>query len=150
MTSVSRTFTVTAPQQAVIDYLADFGHAEQWDPGTERCTRIDSGPVRPGASWHNESKIAGIGTELTYTLEQLTTNRVVFVGRNDSATSTETITVQPEGSGSVVTYRNDLEMHGAAKLATPAMKLLFEKLGNDTQKQLTEVLDGLAGSSEAP
>jgi carbon monoxide dehydrogenase subunit G len=144
MTTVSRTFSVDPPPQVVVDYLKDFGHAEEWDPGTERCTRADSGPIVEGARWRNVSKIAGVTTELDYTLRTLTDDTIVLVGRNDSATSTDTITVQPDGTGSMVTYRADLEMHGAAKLATPAMKLLFEKLARDTERQLTEVLNGLA------
>jgi hypothetical protein len=43
----------------------------------------------------------------------------------------------------VITYRNDLEMHGLAKLLNPVMKLAFEKLANDTEKQLTTVLNRL-------
>ncbi|MFD4636309.1 SRPBCC family protein [Lentzea sp. NPDC058436] len=144
MTTVSRTFTVETPPEVVVPYLADFGNAEQWDPGTERCTRNDSGPVRPGANWHNTSKIAGITTELTYTLEQLAGDRIVLVGRNDTATSTETIEVTPSGAGSSITYTNDLEFNGVAKLAAPLGKVVFEKLGNDTEKQMTEVLNGLA------
>jgi carbon monoxide dehydrogenase subunit G len=142
--TVSRTFTVSPAPAVVVPYLADFGNAEQWDPGTERCTRDDTGPVRVGSSWHNTSRIAGISTELTYTLEQLTDDRVVLVGRNDTATSTETIEVTPEGAGSRITYTNDLEFNGAAKLASPVAKVVFEKLGNDTERRLTEVLDGLA------
>ncbi|QKV73873.1 SRPBCC family protein [Amycolatopsis sp. Hca4] len=143
MTTVSRTFTVGPAPDVVVPYLADFGHAEQWDPGTERCTRNDGGPVRVGSSWHNTSKIAGISTELTYTLEQLSADRIVLVGRNDTATSTETIDVVPDGSGSRLTYTNDLEFKGAAKLAAPLGKVVFEKLGNDTERQLTDVLNGL-------
>lgn len=144
MTTVSRTFTVEPAPDVVVPYLADFGHAEQWDPGTERCTRIDDGPVRVGSSWHNTSKIAGISTELTYTLEQLSAGQVVLVGRNDTATSTETIDITPDGTGSRITYTNDLEFKGAAKLAAPLGKVVFEKLGNDTERQLTDVLNGLA------
>ncbi|WP_439658449.1 SRPBCC family protein [Lentzea sp. HUAS TT2] len=144
MTTVSRTFTVEAPPQTVVPYLADFGNAVQWDPGTESCTRNDSGPVQVGANWHNTSKIAGISTELTYTLEQLTDGLIVLVGRNDTATSTETIEITPSGTGSSITYTNDLEFNGAAKLAAPLAKVVFEKLGNDTEKQMTEVLNGLA------
>ncbi|MFD5830932.1 SRPBCC family protein [Lentzea sp. NPDC060358] len=143
MSTVSRTFTVQPSPAVVVPYLADFGNAEQWDPGTERCTREDAGPVRVGSSWHNTSKIAGISTELTYTLEQLTGDRVVLVGRNDTATSTETIDVVPEGTGSKITYTNELHFHGAAKLATPIAKVVFEKLGNDTERQLTDVLNGM-------
>lgn len=144
MTTVSRTFAVKPSPQVVLDYLKDFSHAEQWDPGTERCTRTDSGPIAEGATWHNVSKVAGVTTELTYTLRTLSDDRIVLVGTNDSATSTDTITVTPDGTGSTITYEAELEMHGAAKLATPAMKLLFEKLAHDTQRQMTEVLNALA------
>ena len=143
MITVERTFTVTVPPSAVIEYLKDFGHAEQWDPGTQSCVRNGDGPVIVGTSWHNLSKIIGVTTELTYTLEALENDRIVLVGRNDKATSTDTITVRAAGEGSSVTYRAELHMHGLAKLATPVMKLVFEKLGNDTQKQMTRVLNRL-------
>jgi hypothetical protein len=69
----------------------------------------------------------------------------VLVGRNDTATSTETIEVTPNGSGSTVVYTNELDFHGAAKLASPIAKVVFEKIGNDLVEQLTGVLDGLGG-----
>ncbi len=143
MPSVSRTFEVQPPPEIVVPYLADFSHAEQWDPGTERCERIGGGPVTVGATWHNMSKIAGVSTELTYTLEQLTDERIVLVGRNDTATSTETIDVTRAGSGSSITYRNDVEFNGAARLAAPLAKVVFEKLAGDTERQLVETLNAL-------
>ena len=143
MTTVTRTFAVDPAPATVIDYLRDFAHAEEWDPGTERCTRTDSGPIEPGATWHNVSKIAGVSTELDYTLTELTSDKIVLVGKNDTATSTDTITVRPAGTGSEITYRADIEMHGAAKLATPVVKLVFEKIGGETAKQMTQVLNHL-------
>ena len=144
MPTVSRSFSVTASPAVAVPYLADFTHAEEWDPGTESCTRIDSGPVAVGAQWHNKSRLVGVSTELTYTLTELTDTRVVLVGQNDSATATENIDVVPEGTGSRITYTNVLEMHGVAKVVGPAMKLLFEKLANDVERQLTEALNRLA------
>lgn len=147
MTTVSRTFDVHPSPPVVIDYLKDFSNAEEWDPGTESCTRNDAGPVAVGSTWHNTSKIAGVSTELTYTLEKLTDDTIVLVGRNDTATSTDTITVvpTPEGTGSRVTYEAHIEMQGAAKLADPIMKVVFEKIGNDTEDDMTTVLNRLAG-----
>jgi hypothetical protein len=145
VSTVSRTFSVEAPPEIVIPYLADFAHAEQWDPGTVRCVRTDDGPVVVGSTWHNTSKIAGISTDLTYTLEQLTDQRIVLVGRNDTATSTETIDVAGRGTGSTITYTNEVQFNGAAKLAAPLGKVVFEKLGNDTEKQLVETLNALRG-----
>src|ERR1700722_10155259 len=143
VSTVSRTFSVEVPPKIVVPYLADFAHAEQWDPGTVRCVRNDDGPVTVGSSWHNTSKIVGISTELTYTLQQLTDTRIVLVGRNRTATSTETIDVAASGTGSRITYANEVQFNGAAKLAAPLAKLVFEKLGNDTVKQLVETLDAL-------
>lgn len=143
MPTVSRTFAVETRPELVIAYLKDFANAEAWDPGTQQCTRIDAGPIGEGSSWHNVSKIVGVTAELTYTLKVLTDRQLVFVGTNKSSTSTDTITVEAAGAGSTISYRADLEMNGAAKLLNPAMKLIFEKLANDTEKQMTNVLNGL-------
>jgi carbon monoxide dehydrogenase subunit G len=146
MTTVSRTFDVRPSPAVVVDYLKDFGNAEEWDPGTESCTRTDSGPVTVGSTWHNVSKIAGVSTELDYTLESLSADTIVFKGHNDSATSTDTITVVagPDGSGSRVTYEAVIEMKGMAKLVDPIMKIVFEKIGSDTEDDMITVLNRLA------
>lgn len=145
MTTVKRTFTVAPPPAVVLDYLQDFSHAEEWDPGTERCTPETPGPVQVGSRWHNESKIAGVSTELTYELTTLTDSEVAFRGENDSATTTDTITVLPHESGSEITYHAEIEAKGTAgKLADPIMKLLFERIGTKTEDQMTEVLNRLA------
>jgi carbon monoxide dehydrogenase subunit G len=143
MPTVSRTFSVNPPPAKVVDYLKDFSNAEKWDPGTQKCTRSDSGPLTEGASWHNVSNIFGVTAELDYVLRELSDRTLVFVGTNKSSTSTDTITVEPDGAGSKLSYRADLEMNGAAKLLNPVMKLVFEKLANDTEKQMVSVLNGL-------
>ena len=89
------------------------------------------------------SNIFGVKAELTYVLRELTDDKLVFVGTNKSSTSTDTITVAADGTGSKLTYHADLEMNGAAKLLNPMMKLAFEKLANDTEKQMVAVLNGL-------
>lgn len=140
MVDVTRTFTVDKPAATVIAYLQDFGNAEQWDPGTQSCTRIDAGPVAVGAEWKNVSKVLGLTTELLYRLERLDPDHLTFVGRNDTATSTDDIAVRDVGSGSELTYHAHIDFHGAAKLAGPLMKLEFERLGTATRKQLTKAI----------
>lgn len=144
MTTISRTFTVDPAPSVVLDYLKDFSHAEQWDPGTEKCQRLDDGPLGVGSRWHNTSKIAGVSTELEYELVELTDVKVVFEGTNDTATSIDSITVVPSGGGSEVTYDANIQLKGAAKLATPVIKLVFEKIGSDTEDDMVKVLNGLA------
>lgn len=142
MTSVERTFTVRGEPADVLAYLSDFANTEQWDPATERTVRIGAGPIAPGATWRNTSKVFGRTSELTYTLSKQESDSIVFVGENQTLTSTDTISVRPAAGGTELTYHVDLDLHGAAVLAAPVMKLEFEKLAHDTEKQLTEVLNG--------
>jgi len=79
MVHVVRTFAVSPPPDRVLDYLADFGNATAWDPGTQSCTRIGTGPVEVGAQWHNTSKILGVETELDYRLEHRDAERIQLV-----------------------------------------------------------------------
>jgi hypothetical protein len=67
----------------------------------------------------------------------------VLVGENDTATSTDDITVTATAGGSEITYHADIELHGAAKLAAPVVKLEFEHLGSETEKQLTRAIAAL-------
>lgn len=143
MPIVTRTMTVAAPPDRVVNYLKDFANAEDWDAGTQRCTRNDAGPIKAGSSWHNVSKVFGVTAELTYTLEKLSDRSLIFVGTNARSTSRDEITVDGAEVGSIVTYRADLTMHGAAKLLNPIMKLAFDRLADDTEKQMTKVLNGL-------
>jgi carbon monoxide dehydrogenase subunit G len=141
--TVERLFTVAPDPGSVLSYLQDFANAEEWDPGTQRCVRTDAGLIGVGSTWHNTSKVAGVTTELKYTLERSTPDQLVFVGTNAKATSTDTITVTPFDRGSQIRYRAELEMHGAAKLASPVMKLIFERIATATEHQMTEVLNHL-------
>ncbi len=71
-------------------------------------------------------------------------DELVFAGENDKATSTDTIRVTPSGTGSKISYTAELAMHGLAKVANPAIKLIFERVADDTRHQMTEVLDKLS------
>ncbi len=125
MPTVSRTFVVTPPPSTVIPYLTDFGHAEEWDPGTE----LHPEERRAGRGRHDVAQRVedrGRQGRLEYELTEVSDTGVVLVGRNDSSTSTDTIQVLPHAHGSEITYTADLEMHGIAVLATPAMKRIFE------------------------
>ena len=62
---VERTFTVRRPVAEVFDYLGDFEHTEQWDPGTV-TTRRTSGDGGLGTTYDNESEFLGRRVSLVY------------------------------------------------------------------------------------
>ncbi|WNV88143.1 SRPBCC family protein [Umezawaea sp. Da 62-37] len=147
MVNVERTFTVTRPVEVVVDYLKDFGHAEQWDPGTVSCTRVDTGPIGVGSQWHNVSEFKGKETRLAYRLERLEDRRLTFVGDNKTATSTDDITLAPVDGGTEITYHAHIVFHGLAKVADPFLKSEFEMLGDATAKSMTEAIESLPATS---
>lgn len=145
MVEVTRTFDVGRSPESVLAYLEDFSRTEEWDPGTVSCTRLDDGPVRVGATWRNVSKFLGRETQLTYELTVREPDRVVFVGSNATATTTDDITVNggPDSTTSTVTYHATVTFSGVARLAAPLSKIAFEKLGSRTESNLVRILGPL-------
>jgi carbon monoxide dehydrogenase subunit G len=150
MIVVERTFTVETNPAAAIAYLTDFGNTQEWDRAATHTVRDGSGPLQPGATWRQACRILGITAELTWTLVEATADRLVFHGRNEGATCTETILVRPAPGGTEVTYRVELEMHGLAKLASPVMRIEFEKLGTAGAAGLSQALNRLTGPAWRP
>ena len=143
MVSVTRTFTVSTPIEKVVEYLSDFANAEQWDPGTKSCKRVDTGAVHEGSSWKNVSEFRGKETTLDYRLLTMQPTRLVFEGRNKQATSTDDINFSPAGGGTSITYHANIAFNGVLKLVGWAVKGEFNKLGDQTAEQMTRVLNAL-------
>ncbi len=144
MVSVQRSFDVSKPVAAVVDYLADFAHAQAWDPGTKSCKPTGSGPIAVGSTWHNVSVFRGKETELTYRLVERESHRLVFEGTNKSATSTDDISFDAlPGGGTRITYRANIEFHGLLKLFGWAVQREFNRLGDLTAAQMTRVINAL-------
>ena len=116
MPTVQRTVTTTAPPERVLPYLLDFENAVEWDSGTVTCQLL-SGDGSPGTVWHNVSKFAGRTVDLDYTLESVTETSFVIVGRNETTTSRDTITVVPDGSGLVGRLPGGVLLHRTGPLA---------------------------------
>jgi carbon monoxide dehydrogenase subunit G len=144
MIVVERTFAVTAAPGPVHAYLADYANTSQWDPSVRQTTRSDDGPPVPGSTWHHVGKVCGITAELVCTLITVEPQRLLFHGRNEGTARFDTVTLLPAPDGTEVTYRVELEIHGLAKLATPLLKIEFEKLATESVTRLTGALNGLA------
>jgi len=143
MAEIRRSFTVDKPPGVVVDYLRDFARAQDWDPGTLACTRLDSGPVREGSTWHNVSQFLGRRAELTYRLVREHPDRLTFVGENRSATSVDDLTFRPAGSGTRVTYQADIRLRGAARLADPLVRLALTRMAGGVVARMSQVINAL-------
>ncbi|MGO4460282.1 SRPBCC family protein [Streptomyces sp. M-16] len=137
MITVERTFLIEVPLDALMAYLEDFGHAEEWDPGTVRCLRVDEGPVRPGSSWQNTSRFRGRTTDLVYRLDSRGPRQLVFIGVNKTVTARDVMRFEPRSAASTrLTYVASLRFRGLARLAEPFLRREFEALADKVAGRL--------------
>jgi carbon monoxide dehydrogenase subunit G len=143
---VQRTIRVHKPLPQVVEYLMDFSHTQDWDPGTVRCERTDTGPITLGSTWTNVSVFLGRTTELDYRLERIEPNRLTFVGRNSSARAIDDLTFEQDGDGTTIVYSADIAFHGVARLAAPFLKPAFNRLADEVAAAMPPVIEAQEGS----
>jgi len=143
MITLERTIRTDRPAGQVFAYLADFTHAEQWDPGTVSCTLL-TGDGGVGSRYLNVSRFLGRNTELVYVVQQVDPPHTYAVeGKNKTVTSTDTISISTRPSGTDVTYRAVFAFHGVARLAEPLLRLAIKQLGDRAETTLRNALQQL-------
>jgi carbon monoxide dehydrogenase subunit G len=144
---VERTFTVPHPVERVFDYLSDFTHTNDWDPGTVE-TRRTSGDGGVGTTYDNTSDFMGRRVELTYeTIVCERPARLQFRGTNKQATTTDTMTFTPasDATATEIHYRADFEFGRLVGLVAPLfVKPKLNELADETVDQLQRTLASLA------
>lgn len=108
------------------------------------CERVDDDPIRVGAQWTNTSRFMGRTAVLNYRLETLEPDHLVFRGSNDSATSSDDLTLRAHASGSEITYRAEIRFNSALlRPVAPLLQRPFERLADRVAAQMTETINAL-------
>jgi carbon monoxide dehydrogenase subunit G len=141
MPSVSRTFSTVATPDAAYAYLADFTHAEEWDPGTQTCERT-SGDGGVGTTYRNVSTVLGREVEITYTTAELAPpTRVHLRGTNEQFEGHDIFEITAAGRGSQVRYTAEMSFSGLSRFASPVVAAYLPILARKTVDQLRASLD---------
>ena len=144
MLSAHRTFTTTSAPDVVYAFLSDFENAEEWDPGTVECRRVD-GDGGVGTRYRNVSSFLGRTTTVDYVTSELNPPTFVhFEGHNEQFTGHDRIRMQAAGTGTEVTYDAQFVFHGASRVAVPLVALYLPYLAKKTVAQLRDRLDRLS------
>ena len=122
-------------------YLQDFSTAEQWDPGVYRSAKLTPGPPRPGTAFDVLLDTPGKRMAMRYQLEESTPNeRLVLTGWSSRVQARDTITLEPAGSGTRITYKAELEFSGAAGALEPTFKPGLKRMGRRAVNGLKQAL----------
>jgi carbon monoxide dehydrogenase subunit G len=127
------------PIQDAFDYLADFSHTAEWDPGVADARRLTGGKVGLGSRF--EVGVSFLGRRIPFVYEITAferPSRLVLSGSEGSLRSIDEITFVSRSGGTRVTYEARLELAGIRQLADPLLDLWFQRIGRLAVRGLRE------------
>jgi len=139
------------PPAEAFAYMADLTNFADWDPGVDSVEQVECDGAGPGAAFDVAVKLP-VGTMTlrydTIDFDDESTTMTAFA-ENALLTSEDTITVVPDGDGSVVTYDAVLRLKGLLGLSDPLLGLTFNQIGGRAAAGLVEALSGERVASAA-
>lgn len=146
MITVQRVVPTALDARSTFAFLSAFEHTPMWDPGTPVVEKQTPGSVAVGSKYHAVAEFRGKQQPIDYVVTELSADRIVLRGENRTVISVDTISVRPAGTGCEVIYHAEFTLKGLAKLATPFVAPMFEKLGDPAAEGMKKALDSLAAS----
>lgn len=131
------------PPDEAFAYMADLSNFAEWDPGVERVEQVQGEGPGPEASFDVGVKAFGRSITMRYdTVTYEPPASIVAFAETKLLTSRDTITVEPDGSGSIVMYDAVLKLKGVLGLADPLLGLSFKQIGDRAGAGLVAALSG--------
>ena len=132
--------SATTPQEAFA-YMADLGNFVEWDPGVKAVRQVEGSGGGPDAVFDVTVVAPGPDLTLRYVTEEHDApHNLLVVARSIVFTSIDRITVEPDGTGSIVTYDADLRLNGVLRVGDLGLRLVFGQIGDRAAAGLRRVL----------
>jgi hypothetical protein len=133
--------TTHRPAPEAFAYMAAFDNIRDWDPTVSSAKRLDKGELRTGSAFEVVIALRGREQRLRYEIVRLDPGHLVALEADArSYRSFDTISVRPDGDGSVVTYEAVLDLQGPAKILSPLFGKAFRRVGDNAARGLRREL----------
>ena len=141
---VTKVKTAKTPQEAFA-YMADLRNFAEWDPGVKAVKQVEGSGGGPDTVFDVTVASPGLDQTLRYVTKEYDAPRnLLVVARSFVFTSIDRITVEPDGTGSVVTYDADLRLNGVLRVGDLGLRLMFGRIGDRAAAGLRRVLGAQA------
>lgn len=150
MPKVTRTITTEAPIEEVFAYMADFSNGPEWDPTQESSVAREEGGPRLGQVYDVMVLWGDRKVPMVYEVTAYKPNHMITLtgdGSTTHATDTLEFAVVSDG-GTAVTYRADIRLKGALRLAEPFLGSKFKQLFDDAESGISKQLSKLAAGEK--
>jgi hypothetical protein len=132
------------PPSEAFAYMADLTNFAEWDPGVDRVEQVEGDGAGQGAVFDVAVKVPGWAMTLRYettAFDDDATTMTAFA-QNAVMTSEDTVTVEADGDGSIVTYDAELKLKSFLGLSDPLLRLTFNHIGDRAAAGLVDALAG--------
>ncbi len=122
-------------------YMADLRNFAEWDPGVKAVRQVEGSGGGPDAVFDVTVVAPGPDLTLRYVTEEHDApHNLLVVARSSVFTSIDRITVEPDGTGSIITYDADLRLNGVLRIGDLGLRLVFGQIGDRAAAGLRRVL----------
>ena len=122
-------------------YMADLRNFAEWDPGVKAVRQVEGSGGGLDAVFDVTVVAPGPDLTLRYVTEEHDApHNLLVVARSSVFTSIDRITVEPDGTGSVITYDADLRLNGVLRIGDLGLRLVFGQIGDRAAAGLRRVL----------
>ena len=122
-------------------YMADLRNFAEWDPGVKAVRQVEGSGGGPDSVFDVTVVAPGPDLTLRYVTEEHDApHNLLVVARSSVFTSIDRITVEPDGTGSVITYDADLRLNGVLRIGDLGLRLVFGQIGDRAAAGLRRVL----------
>jgi hypothetical protein len=122
-------------------YMADFSNARFWDPSVVSARKLGDKFIGVGTSFEVLVRFAKRKVTLIYTIIEFEPRERVVLEARRGFVSRDTITVVPDGAGSLVRYEAVLAFGATGRLFEPLMQRLFNRVGDRARVGLERALN---------
>jgi len=150
MPKVIRTITTEAPIEDVFSYMADFSNGPEWDPTQESSVARDEGGPRLGQVYDVMVVWGDRKLPMVYEVTAYKPNHMITLTGDGSTThAIDTLEfAEVSDGGTAVTYRADIHLKGALRLAEPFLGSKFKELFDNAEAGISEQLSRLAAGEK--
>jgi hypothetical protein len=145
MPVITETVETPLPVEAAFDYVANFEHIVEWDPGVTAVRKTTDGPPSVGSEYDLDLNYGGSPIFMTYRITEWDPpRRVVLEGDGDRTVAVDRISFSASAVGSSVEYQADIRMKGVYRVAEPFLGRLLRRIGEGAAEGLARRMHELS------
>lgn len=148
MTRLTERIQTMLPITEAFAYLADFAHADEWDPGVASAERLNTGPVEVGARYRLGIRRGNRVVPMEYRITELDPpHRVVLEGSGSNVEARDEIRFTAADGGTLVEYIADIRLIGLLRFAQPFLGGTFRRIAENASDGIRRTLAARATAS---